>query len=113
MGLLAAPAPRAQAAADNTRGMALMAAKINPDGAFAYGSGVVANYKFQGGPGRYSVEFDRFVDECFYSVTPATLARSAVAEPVVNFANRVSVTLRDGAGAYVDDAFYLTVFCHK
>ena len=113
LGFLAALMPRAHAAPDNTRGMALMGAYIGSDGAFRSGSGVIANYKLA--TGDYQVLFDRNISECIVSATPVSLGdrRSAtVYVPPGNPAS-VEVVTWDSAGAVSDTPFYLFVFCSK
>ena len=117
-GFLAALMPRADAAPDNARGMALMGGRVLADGSLPYGSGIVANFWLGGGD--YRLEFDRDVTQCIFSVTPESSSNLASAKvgyhyiPSLFLPTRVDVQLRDRAsGSPNAGAFFLLVFCPK
>lgn len=104
--------PRAaQAAPDNTLGMAHMAAYISAGGSLLQGSG--ATDSTRQAAGIYRIDFDRNVTECFPSVTlrgdwVRALAQTSTSDPTAVF---VWLVNQDTNSA--DASFYLTVFCSK
>jgi hypothetical protein len=108
-GLLAVPHD-SRAAADNTLGMALMAARVDADGTLLAGSGVTGVIYLGGG--QYEIDFDRDVSKCFYSVT-AYFPRLLEAEPRTINVKGVFVLIENNSQTAVDTRFDLTVFCNK
>jgi hypothetical protein len=109
---LAMPAD-AQAAPDDTFGMAMLAARVNSDGTLASGSGATAAFKTS--PGSYRVDFDRDVSGCYYSANNSGYNASplyAVTLPADGFPNRIWVLLFNNDG-FADGSFYLLVYCAR
>lgn len=113
-GLLAL-APRAQAAPDNTLGMATMAAAVDPAGNLTRGSGAVS--VTTPNTGVFHIFFDRAVSNCF---TYATIAANNVlysgqisTAPINNPSNQVTVQTVSSSGTAVSLPFHLMVFCNQ
>ena len=112
-GLLAAPAPPAHAAPDNTRGKAIMAAEVDSDGMLERGSGATSATRI--GQGLYNVQFDRDVTNCYPFATlgsNAGVQTGTVAGASQN-GNIVTVGTTNAAGGLTDRPFHLLVFCNK
>ena len=63
--------------------------------------------------GDYTLTFADDVQNCSYQVTPGNVnaAREVAAAPVAGQNKQVRVTVRDNAGALVDDSFQVAVHC--
>jgi hypothetical protein len=107
LGLFAAAMPPAQAAPDNTLGMAMLGAYVDAFGNLVSGSGVTAATR--NSTGSYQVEFDRDIFDCFVTATPAMPVTLYVSK-----ANNIaSIFSHDSTGAFSDAVFNLIVFCAR
>jgi hypothetical protein len=111
-------APVTPAAADETLGMALMAAHVNPSGTLVKGAGAVSSTRT--GAGNYSIVFERSVQNCFFSTAttnsgPGTGAGDAsIIVFYTDIPTQVLVITNSPPNlAGVDRAFSLTVFCPR
>jgi hypothetical protein len=107
----AAMSNMAHATPDNTLGMAILAARLNANGAIIQRSGgTTLNKSF---PGIYHVGFNRDVSKCFYTVTLIVHQGQTRAQPSSLGVTKVAVTPHDSSGAFKDADFYLLVYCNK
>jgi hypothetical protein len=105
----------AQAAPDDTNGMALLSAVIDFHGELVRGSGV-ATFNRQAA-GFYSIMFDRSIDQCSYSSSMTDVGYAVVQAALKDLqTGRIGlvVNTRLSDGTTSDDiGVSLIVFCHR
>jgi hypothetical protein len=101
----------AAAAPDNTLGMAILGGLITSDGTISRGSGLLS-VAHTDGTGVYSVIFDRSITTCIFTATAFSLGDTAVRITSSGSGGQVTlVVFRTTDGAFIDQGFFINVFC--
>lgn len=101
-------------AADQSLGMAQLAATVTAGGQLAYPfatAGATRVVKIT--TGSYEVDFNRSVAGCFYAATGYNPSTVAFAQPKDGNSNGVFVGTSNLSNVRTDSSFYLIVFCNR
>jgi hypothetical protein len=110
-------APVAPAAADKTRGMALMSATVAGGPTLIRGSGAVS--VSSSATGFVDVVFDRDISDCSCTASPGayvvgeTSSGNTASANCPYASNSVRVTLMSAFGGFTSASFHVIVFCPK
>jgi hypothetical protein len=105
----AATLPAAQAAPDDTLGMAILGGLVSEDGAITRASGLVN--VIHNSTGAYGLFFDRDIQACMFTMTSFSLTEATVRIASYGGDQVVVHVFKPSNNALTNAAFFVNVFC--